>query len=345
MLILAARQRLVGSLTVALLLASCSQPPAKVPTAETAPPAGRLRVESKPVDDTRYVPATLTTRDMAEARARISGTLARLLVRAGDEVSRGQLIATVRDDRIGLRTSGYDAQVSAAAAQVAAAQSELARTRDLFSHGVYAQARLDQVEAQARSADGALASVRAERAASADQGAQGAIYAPASGKVLIADVPSGSVVMAGDTVARITAGPVIVRIEVPEAVAGALHLGDNVRLAPDELETAASWGTITQIYPLVTDGEVVAEVTAGGLSRDLIGRHVRAQIRVGERQALVIPRRYVVTRFGIDYVRLVARDGTVSETPVQTTDGPTADQVELLSGVRAGDVLTPPVAR
>ena len=48
-------------------------------------------------------------------------------------------------------------------AQAAAAQADLARTRDLFSHGVYAQARLDQVEAQSKSANGALAAARAQR--------------------------------------------------------------------------------------------------------------------------------------------------------------------------------------
>jgi hypothetical protein len=55
----------------------------------------------------------------------------------------------------------------------------------------------------------------------------------------------------------------------------------------------------------------------------------------------VVPRRYLSTRFGIDYVRLVAKDGTVSETPVQTTATTTASDVELLSGVRPGDVLVP----
>ena len=68
---------------------------------------------------------------------------------------------------------------------------------------------------------------------------------------------------------------------------------------------------------------------------------MRAQIKVGSRPALVAPRRYIVTRFGVDYARLVRADNTVSETPVQTTAGPTADTVEVLSGLRAGDVLTP----
>jgi RND family efflux transporter MFP subunit len=251
----------------------------------------------------------------------------------------------VRDDRIALQTGAYDAQVSAAAAQAAAAQADLSRTRDLFSLGVYAQARLGQVEAQAKSANGALAAARAQRAASAEQGAQGAVLAPASGRVLVADVPAGSVVMPGQSIARITAGPVVVRIELPEGEAEALKVGDAVELAAEDIRNAASRGTIVQIYPAVTDGQVVADVTAPNLPQDLVGQRVRARIKVGERRAMVVPRRYIATRFGVDYARVVRSDGTVSETPVQTTDGPTADQAEVLSGLRAGDTLTPPVGR
>ncbi len=43
--------------------------------------AGRLTLQAKIVPDLKPVPATLTTRDMAEARARISGTLVTLAVR------------------------------------------------------------------------------------------------------------------------------------------------------------------------------------------------------------------------------------------------------------------------
>ena len=334
----------VAALGAGLWLAACGPSTSTAPPAPMAPAADRLQVRLQTVDDLKPVPATLTTRDMAEARARISGVLTRLLVKAGDQVRQGQLIAMVRDDRIALQTGAFDAQISATAAQAAAAQADLTRTRDLFDHGVYAQARLDQVEAQARSANGALAAARAQRAASAEQGAQGAVLAPASGRVLIADVPAGSVVMPGQSIARITAGPLVVRLELPEGEAGALKVGDGVQLAAEDLGGLATRGVIAQVYPSVTQGQVTADVTAPNLPPDLVGRRVRAKISLGRRQALVIPRRYIATRFGVDYVRVVRPDGTASETPVQTADGPAADQAEILSGLRPGDTLTPPVA-
>lgn len=335
------RPYLISALGAALLLGACGESKPTAPVAQTAPAAGRLTVQPQMVADLKPVPATLTTRDMAEARARISGVLVSLSVKEGDLVRQGQVIGRVKDDRLALQTGAFDAQASAAAAEAARANAELGRTRDLFSHGVYAQARLDQVEAQAKAANANLAAARAQRGASAELGAQGAILAPAAGRVLIADVPVGSVVMPGQALAKITAGPMVVRIELPEGQARALKVGDTVQLAAEDLRGVAAQGTIAQVYPAVTGGQVTADVSAPGLPQDLIGQRVRAQIKVGSRPALVAPRRYIVTRFGVDYARLVRADNTVSETPVQTTAGPTADTVEVLSGLRAGDVLTP----
>ncbi len=338
---MASRPYLIGALGAALSLAACGEAKAPAAVRATAPAAGRLTVQTQTVADLKPVPATLTTRDMADARARISGVLVSLAVKEGDWVRQGQVIGRVKDDRLALQTGALDAQVSAAAAEATRANADLGRTRDLFSHGVYAQARLDQVQAQARAANANLAAARAQRGASAELGAQGAVLAPTAGRVLTANVPVGSVVMPGQTLARITAGPLVVRLELPEGQARAVNVGDVVQLSGEDLGGVAAQGTITQVYPSVTGGQITADVSAPGLPQDLIGRRVRALIRVGERPALVVPRTYVATRFGIDYARLVRADSTVSEAPVETTAGPTAATVEVLSGLRAGDVLTP----
>ena len=128
---------------------------------------------------------------------------------------------------------------------------------------------------------------------------------------------------------------------MPEGQAGSLKVGDRVKLAPEDLRGLASQGVITQVYPSVDAGQVTADISTPDLPHDLVGKRVRAWVKVGTRQTLIAPKSYVITRYGIDYVRLVRADGSVSETPVQTTAGPTADTVEVLSGLRAGDVLTP----
>lgn len=335
------RPYLIGAMGAALTLAGCGESEPSVRPPQTAPTQGRLTLQSQTVADLRPVPATLTTRDMAEARARISGVLINLSVREGDVVRKGQVIGRIKDDRLTLETGAFSAQVAAAAAEAARANADLNRTRHLFDRGVYAKARLEQVEAQAKAANASLTAARAQRDASAEFGQQGVILAPAAGRVLVANVPVGSVVTSGQTLATITAGPMVVRLELPEGQAGALKVGETVQFSAEDLGGTVSEGRISQVYPSVTGGQVVADVSAAGLPQNLVGQRVRAQVKVGARQALVVPRRYIATRFGVDYARLVRADQTIAESPVQTTAGPSADTVEVLAGLRAGDVLTP----
>ncbi len=323
--------------TALLALAGCEAEKPVAPTAAAALPAGeQLKLAPVSIADGKTVSAEVTSRDQAEARARIPGTLTALSVRAGDMVRRGQRIGTVSDARLGFETSAASAQVAAAEAEAARARAELARIEDLFRSKVYAQARLDAAIATARAADAAAAAARAQRGASASVAAQGAVLAPASGRVLRADVPAGSVVAPGQSIATITAGPTVLRLMLPESLAGSLRVGAAVTLA--EPIAGASAGRITQIYPAITAGQVMADASIPGLPERFIGRRVGASIETGRRTAIVVPRRFVVTRFGVDQVDIISGQN-VSAVPVQTAPVSGTDMVEILSGVAAGDTL------
>jgi hypothetical protein len=58
----------------------------------------------------------------------------------------------------------------------------------------------------------------------------------------------------------------------------------------------------------------------------------------------LVPSRFVTTRFGVDYVRVVDRSGRATEVAVQATPGPAAGQTEILSGLADGDVVLAPRA-
>src|SRR5689334_7295281 len=119
----------VVPLAIALGLAGCSRSEHQAPPRPVAASGERLQVHAAPITDTKVVAATVGTRDTAEARARIGGTLATLAVREGDIVRRGQLIGRVIDQRLNFETSAAGSQVAAAAAEAARAQSELTRTQ------------------------------------------------------------------------------------------------------------------------------------------------------------------------------------------------------------------------
>jgi len=327
-----------------LALSACGsgrpEPPISAPAASVS--AERFVVRETQVADLKPVAALVATKDMAEARARIGGTLTKLSVDEGDEVRRGQAIGFVTDQRLMLETAGYAAQVAAAEAEATRARAELQRIFTLYDKGIYARARLDQAQAAARAAEGMLAAARAQRAASAEVGAQGAILAPASGRVLKVHAPEGSVVSPGQPIVTVTAGEPVLRLELPEAQAGTLGVGAKVAIVPEDLPGAPPDGVVTQVYPMVASGRVVADIAVPGLAAEPIGRRVRLRLRVGERPGLVVPRRFVATRFGVDFARLADPSGGASDVAVQIA--PTADpaMVEVLSGLAVGDVLVAP---
>lgn len=330
----------LSPLVAAAALAACSQP-AEPPAPVAQTEGEQLTVQASRIPDLKPVAAVLTSRDMAEARARVGGTLVSLSVRAGDRVRKGQVIGVVRDERIGLQTRAFDAQAAAAEAEAGRARAEFGRIQDLYDHGVYAKARLDQAQAAAKAAEGQLQAARAQRGASAETSAQGAVLAPADGQVLRADVPAGSVVAPGQSIATLTSGPLVIRIEAPEADLRALAAGQAVAVdgVPD------GRAEVAQVYPGVQGGQARADLGAAGLKPDFVGQRLTARIPVGQRQALVIPTRFVVSRFGVDYVRVKGPQGRFDDAPVQTAPGPDPAQVEILSGLGPGDVIAAPRSR
>jgi len=311
--------------------------------APKAPAAGeRLTIAVREIADLKPVAAVIATRDQAEARARIGGVLISLAVKEGDQVRQGQRIGLVADERLRLETTSLAAQAGAAKARADVARSDFERTRQLAEKGFYSASRLDQDRASAEAAQRLADAAEAQRAAAAELAGQGAIAAPSSGRVLAAKTPAGSVVAPGASIATITSGPAIVRLKVPEAQGPALAAGLAVTVRGAGGPGEESEGRIIEIYPAVEDGMVRADVRVAGLDAGLVGRRVEVLVPVGRRRAIVLPRRFIAHRHGLDLVRVLGRDGAVGEVPVQLAPGPDTDSREVLSGLAAGDVVLAP---
>lgn len=325
----------------AAMLAGCGAGAPTPSATATAPTGPRLVLRQSAVTDWQAVPGEIATVDQAQVIARIPGILVALSVKEGDTVRKGQLIGRIVDSQLGPQAGAYGAQAAAAQAQAAQAQADLARVKFLYDNGVYAKARLDQARAAADTARAQIAAARAQQAAVTAVAAQGGIVAPASGRVLHADIPAGAPVAPGMVIATITAGAPVLRLSVPESLAAHLSVGSAVRARVDDREET---GRIVRLYPAVQSGQAPADVTIPGLGDRLVGRRIAARVAAGTRPALLVPRAYVVSRFGIDYATVLARDGSAAAVPVQTA--PAEDgKIEILSGVTVGDTLIAAAAK
>jgi RND family efflux transporter MFP subunit len=291
--------------------------------------AETFTVAESEIADPKAVFATVESVKSVPARARIGGTIATLSVKEGDQVATGQVIAAVGDEKL-------VAQLRALEAQAAKADADLKRAEDLAQRGVMPRAQLDAARAAANVA-------RSQLRAQQQQLAEGDVLAPSEGRVLKVPVTTGSVVLPGDPVAVLAAETYLLRLRVPERHARFLKIGDSIQLQRDDGQFSA--GRIRLVYPEIENGRVVADADVEDLGDYFVGERVRVVIASAPRAAFVVPARFVFTRFGVDYVR-IQRGAETIEAPIQR-GRPTAltdrqDGLEILSGVRPGDVLVAP---
>jgi RND family efflux transporter MFP subunit len=304
-------------------------------------------VTSKTVADEKAVFATVESANVVPARTRIGGMVVELAVKEGDAVTQGQVIATIGDEKLALQMKSLDAQIAGLEAQFAQAQADLTRGEDLFSRGTIPKVRLDEARTAFNVASNALKARTAERSVIQQQVTEGSVLAPTSGRVLKKSVTTGTVVLAGETVASVAEQNFILRLRVPERHARFLKAGDPVRIDGEELgKSGAQFGTIRLVYPQIEDGRVIADATVAGLGDYFVGERIRVWVSAGERTSFMVPGSFISTRFGIDYAHIRKNATTVNDVPVQRgrelPRPEMPDALEILSGLNAGDVLVRP---
>ncbi|MDI4656975.1 efflux RND transporter periplasmic adaptor subunit [Xanthobacter autotrophicus] len=313
--------------------------------------AAELTVAPVSVPELKAVFGQVESRTVVPARARIGGTIRQIGVTEGSEVKEGQAIALVVDDKLALELNAAEAKIKELKSQLANARTELDRNQQLLTRGVVSQSRLDQMQTQFDVAANQVAAAEADKAVIAQRATEGAIVAPATGRVLTVPVTLGSVILAGEEVARIASGQYYLRLSLPERHAAEIRDGDTVLIGQRGLSPAkggdmatARPGRIVKIYPEISDGRVIADVEVAGLGDYFVNERTLVWIPVGKRAVIAVPPDAVTTRHGIDYVRVARPEGPLDVAVIlgETFPDNGGTRVEVLTGLRDGDRIVLP---
>jgi RND family efflux transporter MFP subunit len=303
--------------------------------------AAEITLQPIEVGETKALFGQIESRFVVPARSRTGGTIVALDVTEGDLVKAGQVIARVLDEKLELQLAAAEARLGAARSELANAQTELARSEALLERGSTTLQAVDRVRTTVTVATNAVSELDSARSVIEQQMLEGDVIAPADGRILSIPTRFGEVIMAGEPVATIAAGNVFLRLAIPERHAAGLTVG-----APVSIGEGADLreGRIEKIYPLIEAGRVTADVAVDGLPDSFIGQRVLVRVQIGTRETLVVPPAAIRQSAGLDLVDIavegVARAVVVVPGPVVTTpDGP---MVEVLSGLRSGDLVILP---
>ena len=264
-----------------------------------------------------------------------------LLVGLGDQVKRGQLLASFAAESVQVDVALARAALAEAQALAAEALNNADRARAVQGTGALSAQQVSQYLTQEQTAKARVASAQAQLDAQLLRLKHTQLLAPDDGIISARTATVGAVVGAGAEMFKlIRQSRLEWRGEVTSAELARVKTGTQVLLtAPGG---AQAKGRVRMVAPTVDvatrNGLVYVDVLASAGTGQSFkpGMFARGEFELGSSSALTVPQTAVVVRDGFSYVYRVSADQRVSQLKVQVGRS-LGDQVEVLSGVKADE--------
>ena len=278
---------------------------------------------------------------------RVGGNIKRLLVRTGDRVDAGQLIAELDPTDYELRVQEAEASLIQAEAQARQADAQYERVRGLYENRNASRSDLDSARAASESTRAQIdaAEQRLERARA--QLSYTRLLAPTTGSIGRVPVEINENVSSGDSVAVLTSGDQpTVEVPVPEGLIRRVVRGSDVQVRFDALrgrsfdalvtEVSVMSTTLATTFPVTVQLSEPAPDVLAGMAAQVIFSFVVEDARV----RYLVPSHSVVEDRGGRFVYVVEPKepgvGTVRRKTV-TVGELTGEGLEVLEGLSDGD--------
>ncbi len=335
-------QLVLASMTTVLLVACGKAPaPERAELGATLPAGRMVEVRDTTIAAILDAPGTAEPMQRATMSTKLMGTVMAVLVREGEMVSTGQLLARIDARDLQAKRAQVQAGLAEAEAVQRDAATQAQRFRALYADSAATQAQLDAVETGLARAD---AGVRSAHAAAAELDATRAyaeVRAPFRGIVTKRFMDPGAFAAPGAPIVTVEDGSRL-RISVMVAPSSATALRRGMRLA----------GTVERM-PVEAIVEGVAPSSAGGVytvnaivenRRGVypIGGAATLSVPQGSRSGLLVPVDAIVREGDLTGVRVQSGAGT--ELRWVRLGRPTGEMVEALSGLRNGDRVFVPAS-
>jgi RND family efflux transporter MFP subunit len=281
------------------------------------------------------LPADGVAAPMREAMlsTKLMATVTEVLVKEGDLVRAGQLLARLDARDIDAKAEQVAASISAAQAQQAQASAQVARMRALFADDAAPKAMLDQAEAQSAQADAGLRAARAAGAEVAAIGSYAEIRAPFAGRVTRRFVDPGAFAAPGAPIVTVQdASQLRLTVYVTPEAARMLRAGQRLDAT---IEGAPAAARIEGVVPSMGNLYAINALVENTKGEYLAGSAAALELSGGTHRAVAIPFD-AVTRTG-DLTGVVVRTSAGDVRRWVRLGARSGDLVEVTSGLRAGE--------
>jgi len=357
---------------VALWLAGCSESPREVTSSKTPPVAVSVVTVAEQQWPSIYrATGTVRARTSAVIAAKLLGYVREVKVQAGDRVREGQLLITLdaRDldvnsrraeaalDEVRSSTPEADSAAAGAKANLDLAQTTFNRMQELWNKQSISNQEFDEAGAKVKAAQAAYDMARARRAQLDAQAVRvqqevratevarsyAEISAPFARVVTAKSVDPGALAVPSAPLLTIEReGAYRLEASVEESLLSAIRVGQPVSVTLDGVDRTIE-ARVSEIVPTVDAASrsytVKIDLPAVPALRSGVFGH--ASFSLGSRSPLTVPVSAVTERGQLQSV-VVAENG-VAHTRLITMGQKNKDQVEVLSGLTAGENVIVPV--
>ena len=277
----------VGIIFAGALASRCSHPQASPPetaqpvktqlvTPAASQPAVRYSASIEPFEQVQIAFKGAGYVDEVLRRGGADGRLR--TVQPGDRVTRGTVLARIREADYQERVTQGRAKLAEGEASLIKARLDLERARTLFAAESLTKPDLDSAQASFDSAEARVAAARAEIELAMIALRDCALVSPANGIIVERRIEPGSLAAAG-TVGFVLAelSSVKARFGIPDSMIRSVKLGDGIDVSVDAAATATFKGRVSSIAPTadaqsrVFDVEVTIPNQDGRLRPGMIG--------------------------------------------------------------------------
>jgi membrane fusion protein (multidrug efflux system) len=334
-----------ASITLALLaaLAACSAPSSAREPAATAPaPAEDVAVRDSVIASTIDFDGVAEPVQQATVATKLMGTVAEVFVREGQAVASGQPLVRIDARDVDAKAAQSAAAVASATAARDNALVQAVRFRRLYADSAAPKAMLDAAETGLAQAEAGLRAANAGGAEVESVRDYAIIRAPFAGVVTRRFVDPGAFATPGMPLATIQdASRLRVGATATPDAARALARGAALDAT---VNGQAAQATVEGVVPSAAGGVYTINAIVANARLSLpAGTPATLAVRVGTRHALLVPSAALVRQGDLVGVRV--RAGSAVDLRWVKAGRTIGTMVEILSGVRAGELVVVPTGR
>lgn len=278
----------------------------------------------------------------ANISTRVMGRITNIFVKAGDRVSKGQVLATISDEDIKAKRAQTNAMIAEAEASYAAAQKDFDRFNNLYKEQSATAKELDNVTLQFNSAKSRVEAAKQMRNEISAMLSYSSLTAPFAGVVTQKLAEAGSIASPGMPVLTIEQSGILqVSAAVAESDISNIKLGDvaNIQIK----STGKTFqGKITQLNPSsqFTGGQYIVKINIPDADKKdvLAGMFVsvsiplKTSVKATAEDMILVPLSAIVNRDELTGIYTVGTDNTALLRWIRL--GKTVgDKVEVISGL------------